>query len=104
MLHFPLGRKLDFYATCNPGLESALSLELESLGAIQIQPMKAGVKFQGHTLETGMKACLWSRTAVRVLLKVGFPAFFVQMDGPFFLTKNIAHDFADQRGSAVSGG
>jgi len=34
-----------------------------------------GVSFDG-TLEDGMKVCLWSRVAMRVLLEVGsFPAF-----------------------------
>ncbi|MEH6472996.1 MAG: bifunctional 23S rRNA (guanine(2069)-N(7))-methyltransferase RlmK/23S rRNA (guanine(2445)-N(2))-methyltransferase RlmL [Halopseudomonas sp.] len=56
-----------FFATCPKGLELLLADELEALGAIQTKTTVAGVYFQGG-LETGYKACLWSRLANRILL------------------------------------
>lgn len=56
-----------FFATTALGLESLLKQELEQIGAQSIEQGRAGVHFQGK-LEMGLKACLWSRVASRVLL------------------------------------
>src|SRR5688572_27277099 len=58
---------LSFFATCPKGLETLLLEELKTLGASNVRETRAGVAFSG-TLETGYRACLWSRLASRVLL------------------------------------
>jgi 23S rRNA G2445 N2-methylase RlmL len=75
-----------FFATCARGTEGALRRELSSLNrgggsgthsAEQLHAVKGdrgGVSFEG-TLEAGMRACLHSRTAMRVLVELArFPA------------------------------
>jgi 23S rRNA (guanine2445-N2)-methyltransferase / 23S rRNA (guanine2069-N7)-methyltransferase len=57
-------------ATAPIGAASVLAEELASWGAIDIRERSNDVKFQG-TLEVGYRACLWSRTATRVLLSLG---------------------------------
>ena len=47
-----------------------LAEELAQFGASDIRERSHDVKFQG-TLEVGYRACLWSRTATRVLLSLG---------------------------------
>ena len=65
---------LTFFAPCAKGLEYLLVEELRGLGAEQVREALAGVHFSG-TLETGYRACLWSRLASRVLLRLSeFPA------------------------------
>ncbi|MDT8434930.1 MAG: bifunctional 23S rRNA (guanine(2069)-N(7))-methyltransferase RlmK/23S rRNA (guanine(2445)-N(2))-methyltransferase RlmL [Anaerosomatales bacterium] len=51
------------------GLEAVLADELRALGALRVRPGRAGVAFEG-SLETAYRACLWSRVASRVLLRV----------------------------------
>jgi 23S rRNA (guanine2445-N2)-methyltransferase / 23S rRNA (guanine2069-N7)-methyltransferase len=58
-----------FVATVPRGLADLLARELESLGAQHCRERSAGVLFTG-TLETGYRACLWSRSASRVLLQL----------------------------------
>lgn len=58
-----------FFAPCAKGLEYLLVEELQALGAQEVREALAGVHFSG-TLETGYRACLWSRLASRVLLRV----------------------------------
>jgi 23S rRNA (guanine2445-N2)-methyltransferase / 23S rRNA (guanine2069-N7)-methyltransferase len=48
-------------------MENLLTSELQSLGIENIKATMAGVAFQGN-LETAYRACLWSRTANRILL------------------------------------
>lgn len=48
-------------------MENILAEELTQLGAENVQPKMAGVTFQGD-LEMAYRACLWSRTANRILL------------------------------------
>ncbi len=48
-------------------METILTDELRALGITQIKATLAGVAFQGD-LETAYRACLWSRTANRILL------------------------------------
>lgn len=57
-------------ATAPVGAASVLAEELQSFGAVDIRERSHDVKFQG-TLEVGYRACLWSRSATRVLLSVG---------------------------------
>jgi 23S rRNA (guanine2445-N2)-methyltransferase / 23S rRNA (guanine2069-N7)-methyltransferase len=57
-------------ATAPVGAASVLAEELAQLGATDIKERSHDVKFQGP-LEVGYRACLWSRTATRVLLSLG---------------------------------
>lgn len=57
-------------ATAPIGAASVLAEELKSFGGTGIRERSNDVKFQG-TLETGYRACLWSRTATRVFLSLG---------------------------------
>jgi 23S rRNA (guanine2445-N2)-methyltransferase / 23S rRNA (guanine2069-N7)-methyltransferase len=58
-----------FVATVPRGLTDLLARELESLGAEHVRARAAGVLYTG-TLASGYRACLWSRTASRVLLQL----------------------------------
>jgi 23S rRNA (guanine2445-N2)-methyltransferase / 23S rRNA (guanine2069-N7)-methyltransferase len=58
---------LRFFATCPRGLSDLLAGELRALGASAVREHPAGASFRGD-LATGYRACLWSRTASRVLL------------------------------------
>ncbi len=63
-----------FFATCAKGTEGALRRELSALRLHAVRGERGGVSFEGK-LEAGMQACLHSRVAMRVLLKLGrFPA------------------------------
>jgi 23S rRNA (guanine2445-N2)-methyltransferase / 23S rRNA (guanine2069-N7)-methyltransferase len=55
------------FATTPKAMENLLTTELQSLGIENIKATVAGVAFQGD-LETAYRACLWSRTANRILL------------------------------------
>ena len=57
-------------ATAPVGAASVLAEELAQLGASDIRERSHDVRFQG-VLEVGYRACLWSRTATRVLLSLG---------------------------------
>jgi 23S rRNA (guanine2445-N2)-methyltransferase / 23S rRNA (guanine2069-N7)-methyltransferase len=57
-------------ATAPRGAAAVLAEELAQYGASVIRERSHDVKFQG-TLEVGYRACLWSRTATRVLLSLG---------------------------------
>jgi 23S rRNA (guanine2445-N2)-methyltransferase / 23S rRNA (guanine2069-N7)-methyltransferase len=57
-------------ATAPVGAASVLAEELALFGAEDVRERSHDVKFQG-TLEVGYRACLWSRTATRVLLSLG---------------------------------
>jgi 23S rRNA (guanine2445-N2)-methyltransferase / 23S rRNA (guanine2069-N7)-methyltransferase len=57
-------------ATAPVGAASVLAEELVQFGGSDIRERSHDVKFQG-TLEVGYRACLWSRTATRVLLSLG---------------------------------
>ncbi len=65
-----------FFATAPKGVEPLLAEELQALGAKSVAPGRGGVTFEG-TLAVGYRACLWSRTANRVLLPI---AGFVAVD------------------------
>ncbi|MEN8189663.1 MAG: bifunctional 23S rRNA (guanine(2069)-N(7))-methyltransferase RlmK/23S rRNA (guanine(2445)-N(2))-methyltransferase RlmL [Thermodesulfobacteriota bacterium] len=57
-------------ANCGAGLESLVEGELKSFGVSQIERGKGLVRWQG-TLESGYRACLWSRFASRIFLEIG---------------------------------
>jgi 23S rRNA (guanine2445-N2)-methyltransferase / 23S rRNA (guanine2069-N7)-methyltransferase len=57
-------------ATAPVGAASVLAEELAAFGGSDIRERSHDVKFQG-TLDVGYRACLWSRTATRVLLSLG---------------------------------
>ncbi|MCC6749937.1 MAG: bifunctional 23S rRNA (guanine(2069)-N(7))-methyltransferase RlmK/23S rRNA (guanine(2445)-N(2))-methyltransferase RlmL [Deltaproteobacteria bacterium] len=59
----------DLFATVPRGLETALVGELAGLGADDCKVVPGGVHFQG-TLETAYRACLWTRSAAKVLLPI----------------------------------
>jgi 23S rRNA (guanine2445-N2)-methyltransferase len=58
-----------YFATCARGLEPVLAGELTALGAATVEPGRGGVSFQGDSALL-YRACLWLRTAVRVLRPV----------------------------------
>ncbi len=60
---------MDFYATTTPGFEREARDELMCLGAKEVSTDKGGVAFSGP-FALGMKACLWSRTLNRVVLRL----------------------------------
>ncbi len=53
-------------ATCAPGLEGALALELARLLQRPVEARSCAVAFEGD-LECAYRACLWSRVATRIL-------------------------------------
>ncbi|MGZ8239323.1 MAG: bifunctional 23S rRNA (guanine(2069)-N(7))-methyltransferase RlmK/23S rRNA (guanine(2445)-N(2))-methyltransferase RlmL [Methylobacter sp.] len=55
------------FATTPKAMETILTDELQALGIKNIKATMAGVAFQGD-LATAYRACLWSRTANRILL------------------------------------
>ena len=55
-----------YFATCARGLEPVLADELRALGADAVEPGRGGATFQGDAALL-YRACLWLRTAVRVL-------------------------------------
>jgi 23S rRNA (guanine2445-N2)-methyltransferase / 23S rRNA (guanine2069-N7)-methyltransferase len=56
-----------FFATCPLGVADLTVAELKALGATRTRELKSGVEFEGE-LEAAYRACLWSRTANRILL------------------------------------
>ncbi len=60
---------MNFFATTPKGLELLLVEELRQLGAVNPAEKLAGVVFSGD-LALAYKACLWSRFANRILLKL----------------------------------
>lgn len=59
-------RDIDFFATTAKGLEDVLAVELNGLGMKDVSADKGGASFSGSMLD-GYRACLWLRTANRVL-------------------------------------
>lgn len=58
---------LPLFATSPRGAERHLEAELREIGAQQTRRITSGVHFSG-SLETAYRACLWMRTANRILL------------------------------------
>jgi len=62
-----------FFATCPRNTEGLLVDELRAMGAADAMETRAGAVFTG-SLSLAYRACLWSRIASRVLLRLGsFP-------------------------------
>ncbi|MGH8042788.1 MAG: bifunctional 23S rRNA (guanine(2069)-N(7))-methyltransferase RlmK/23S rRNA (guanine(2445)-N(2))-methyltransferase RlmL [Rudaea sp.] len=80
---------MDFFATCPKGLEYLLVDELKTLGATDVHEALAGVHFGGE-LDTGFRACLWSRLASRVLMPI---AEFAAADGDALYAGALAIDW-----------
>lgn len=55
-----------FFAVTAPGFEPAAAAELTRIGASEVTPVNSGVEFSG-SLATLYRACLWLRTASRIL-------------------------------------
>jgi putative N6-adenine-specific DNA methylase len=58
-----------FFATCAKGTEGALRRELTALKLRHVRGERGGVAFDGE-LEAAMRACLYSRVAMRVVLEL----------------------------------
>ncbi len=58
-----------FFATASVGTEELLADELRALDLRGVRASRGGVRFTG-SLADGMRACLWSRIAMRVLLPI----------------------------------
>lgn len=61
-----MGTNFSYFATCPKGVEDILATELTAMGAESVRLGVAGASFTGE-LGVGYKACLWSRTANRIL-------------------------------------
>jgi len=61
----PPDQVVTYFAPCTLGLEAALVMELEALGAQEIQRRPGGASFRGGR-ELGYAANLWLRSAIRV--------------------------------------
>jgi 23S rRNA (guanine2445-N2)-methyltransferase / 23S rRNA (guanine2069-N7)-methyltransferase len=59
-----------WFATAPKGFADLLAIELRDLGALHLKESVGGVAFEGP-LETGYRACLWSRVANRILRELG---------------------------------
>ncbi len=65
---------MHFFATCAKGTEGALRRELAALRLRGVRGERGGVAFEGE-LEAGLRACLHTRVAMRILLQLAsFPA------------------------------
>lgn len=58
-----------FFVTCAPGLEALLHAEARELKLGKVERQVGGLQFEG-TLLDAMRANLWLRTAVRVLMRI----------------------------------
>ena len=58
---------IDFFATTAKGLEDVLAAELQGFGVKHVKSDNGGASFSGSMVD-GYRACLWLRTANRVLL------------------------------------
>ena len=64
---------MQFFASCPLGVADLTAAELRAAGATQTSEFKLGVQFEG-SLEAAYRACLWSRTASRILMPLAtFP-------------------------------
>ena len=61
---------MDFFATAAKGTEPALRDELREMHFNRVRADRGGVHFEGEFAD-GQRACLWSRVAMRILLRVG---------------------------------
>ena len=69
----PATRAIRFFATAAKGLEPLVAEELRALGAAEVKEARGGASFEGSPA-LAYRACLWLRTANRVLMPVAkFP-------------------------------
>ena len=59
----------EFFARCAGGFEQVLSEELIGLRCKRVKTVKGGASFAGSYAD-GLRVCLWSRVATRVLMEV----------------------------------
>ena len=82
----PPSRDIRFFATAAKGLEPLVAEELRALGAHEVKEARGGATFAGSR-DVAYRACLWLRTANRVLLPLArFPAPDAET-----LYKNVRH-------------
>jgi 23S rRNA (guanine2445-N2)-methyltransferase / 23S rRNA (guanine2069-N7)-methyltransferase len=65
----PPSQLIRFFATAGKGLEPLVADELKALGAKEVKEARGGASFEG-TPADAYRACLWLRTANRVLMPV----------------------------------
>jgi 23S rRNA (guanine2445-N2)-methyltransferase / 23S rRNA (guanine2069-N7)-methyltransferase len=58
---------MNFFASCPLGVADLLAAELRDCGATKVGEFKLGAQFEG-SMESAYRACLWSRTASRILM------------------------------------
>lgn len=64
-----MDQKFSFYCVCPWGLEELLAKELQSAGCESVKVVRAGATFRAD-LSAAMRACLHSRIASRILLRL----------------------------------
>src|SRR5919197_949251 len=65
-----MARRFQLFATCARGTEDLLAEELESLGCARTRRNRGGVRFSAN-LDEALRACLWTRIAMRILFPLG---------------------------------
>ena len=83
-----------FFATTARGTERVLTEEIGGFGAESVKEERGGVTFSG-TLECAYRACLWSRTASRILMPL---ASFEAHDSDALYEGTAAIAWADHLG------
>ncbi|HMT03443.1 MAG TPA: THUMP domain-containing protein, partial [Burkholderiales bacterium] len=78
------------FATISRGLENLLVNELQTLGANNVNPVKAGALFDAN-LDTIMQINLKSRVASRILIQVAFGNYQNEND-IYDLTQTVKWD------------
>lgn len=68
-----------FYAVCPLGLEALLAEELKACDAKELRAGKAGITFEG-SMTVAMRACLTSRLASRILMRLGSSDYYDEED------------------------
>lgn len=69
----------NFYAICPLGLEELLATELKECGARDIKTVRGGLHFSG-SMATAMRACLTSRIASRILMRLASSDYYDEED------------------------
>lgn len=92
--------ELEFWALCPRGLEDVLAEELKGVGARRVRPLTGGVSFMGGP-GIGYAACLWSRTASRVLQVLG-RVDASDADSLYATTRELAWDAQIGRGATIA--
>ncbi len=74
-----MSKPTTFYAICPLGLEALLADELKECGAKELKADKGGIYFQG-SMACAMRACLTSRIASRILMRLGVSDYYDEED------------------------